>query len=77
MGLVAFENVASIYFGGDILKAGVISVGYNGIGYLFEFAEVVDNEASEKEAAVGERRLIHNDGGTFAFIRFMTPWMLL
>ena len=46
-----------------IIKAGIISVGDDGIGLCLELGEVVNNKAAEEGAAVFEGWLIDDDIG--------------
>lgn len=63
--LVAFEDVAGIDFGGDVVEDGVVAVGDDGITLGLEGGEVVDDEAAEEGGAVRKGGLIDDDLGTF------------
>ena len=51
------KDVASIDFLLDIVQAGVVAVGDDGLRLLFEFLEVVHHPASEEHVAIVEGRL--------------------
>ena len=63
--LVAFEDVAGIDFGGDVVEDGIVAVGDDGLGLGLEGGEVVDDKAAEEGAAVWKGGLVDDDLGTF------------
>ena len=64
--LVSSEDVSCIDLFLYIIKAGIIAVGYDGIGLCLELGKVVDNEAAEEGAAVFEGWLIYDDIGALS-----------
>ena len=62
--LVALEDVAGIDFVLDIVEDGIVAVGDDGLGEGFELGEVVDDEAAEEGASIGQCRFVDNDLGS-------------
>ena len=63
--LVAFEEVAGVDFGEDVVEAGVVAVGDDGGGLGLEGGQVVDDERAEEGGAVGEGGLVDDHLGAF------------
>ena len=54
MKLISSKYVAGVDLLLDVIEAGVVAVGDDGLGLGFEFGEVVDYEAAEEGGAVLE-----------------------
>ena len=62
--LISSEDVSCIYLILNIIKAGIISVGDDGIGLCLDLGEVVNNEAAEEGTAVFKGWFIDDNIGT-------------
>ena len=62
--LVAAEEVAGVDFALYIVEDGVVAIGDDGLGLLFESLEVVDDLATEEGGTVGEGGFIDDDVGS-------------
>ena len=62
--LVALEDVTGINLGEDIVEAGVVAVGDDGLTLGFELCEVVDNLTAEEGCAVLKGGFVDDDLGT-------------
>ena len=63
MTLISAENISSIDLLLDVVEAGVISIGDDGVGLVLKIFEVVDNEAAKECGAVLEGGLVDDDLG--------------
>ena len=60
---VSVEEVAGVDLVPDVIEAGGVAVGDDGLGEALELLQVVDDPAAEERAAVREGRLVDDDGG--------------
>ena len=68
--LIPLENISSVDLLYDIVEAGVVAVGDDGLAHGLEFRHVVDHEAAEEGGAVLQGRLVDNDLGAFGLDAF-------
>ena len=59
--LVSSEDIPRIYFLFHVVKAGIVTVGDDGVALTFERCEVIDDAAAEERAAVLKRRLVDDN----------------
>ena len=62
---IATEDVAGVDLLLDVVEAGVVAVGDDGVAAGLEFLQVVYHKAAEEGAAVLEGGLVDDDLGTF------------
>jgi len=65
--LISSEDVAGVDFGGDVVEAGIVTVGDDGVGKGFEAIEIVDDEAAEESRTIFERGFENDDLSSFGF----------
>lgn len=63
--LIASEDVARVDFILHVFQTVVEAVGNDGLALCLELRHVIDDTAAEECGAIGERRLIDYDLGTF------------
>lgn len=66
-GLIPAEYIPSINFRLDVVEAGVVAVGDDGLRHLLKFLQVIYHEAAEEGGAVIESRFVYDDLGAFGF----------
>ena len=64
--LISSEDIPCIYLFLNIIKAGIIAVGDDGIDLSLELGEVIDYETAEEGAAIFEGWFIDDDIGTLS-----------
>ena len=64
--LISSEDVSCIDLILYIIKAGIIAVGYDGIGLCLELGKIIDYEAAEESAAIFKGWLIDDDIGSLS-----------
>lgn len=68
--LITFKYVPRINFIADIVKDCIISVGDDGLTLLFEFLQVIDDQATKESGAIFQRGFIDYDLCAFCFDSF-------
>ena len=71
--LIPPEYVSGVYFFCHVIKAGVVAVGYDGLGEGFEAVKVVYYKTSEECAAVFQGGFVDDYGGPFGLDAFHYP----
>lgn len=63
--LVATENIACVNIVFNIVKAGIIAIGDNGVEHLLELVEIIDNKGAEESFAIIQGGFVDDDVGAF------------